>query len=87
MIHWLPVTDKLQAGPGQRLFILPWYLANHLKVMDIKNMINSVYNGFYRKFNEEENFPEMAGQKIRAYFDFDIEEHEAFKDEICLVCS
>lgn len=29
------------------------------------------YNGFYRKFNENENFPEFAGRKIRAYFDFD----------------
>lgn len=29
------------------------------------------YNGFYRKFNEYENFPEMAGREIRAYFNFD----------------
>ncbi len=29
-----------------------------------------IYNGFYRKFNEEENFPEMAGRDIRAYFKF-----------------
>lgn len=29
------------------------------------------YNGFYRKFNENENFPEFAGRQIRAYFDFD----------------
>ncbi len=34
------------------------------------------YNGFYRKFNEEENFPEMAGKEIRAYFNFDTEENE-----------
>ena len=34
------------------------------------------YNGFYRKFNENENFPEFAGRKIRAYFDFDTSENQ-----------
>ena len=29
------------------------------------------YNGFYRRFDQEENFPEMAGRDIRAHFDFD----------------
>lgn len=29
-----------------------------------------VYKGFWRKFNQYENFPEMAGTQIRAYFDF-----------------
>ena len=28
------------------------------------------YNGFYRKFNEDQNFPERAGKEIRAYFNF-----------------
>ena len=35
------------------------------------------YNGFYRKFNENENFPEFAGRQIRAYFDFDTEANES----------
>lgn len=34
------------------------------------------YNGFYRKFDETKNFPEMAGKNMRAYFDFDVEEGE-----------
>ena len=34
------------------------------------------YKGFYRRFNEEENFPEMAGRKIRAYFNFNTEDAE-----------
>ncbi|MBN2174635.1 MAG: GH92 family glycosyl hydrolase [Bacteroidales bacterium] len=38
-----------------------------------------VYRGFYRKFNEEEKFPEMAGRQIRAHFDFKIEEHEQLR--------
>lgn len=29
------------------------------------------YNGFYRRFNEKENFPEMAGKNITAYFNFE----------------
>ncbi|MCF8367952.1 MAG: GH92 family glycosyl hydrolase [Bacteroidales bacterium] len=44
-----------------------------------KKYDESVYRGFYRKFNEEENFPEMAGRKIRAHFDFKIEEHQQLK--------
>lgn len=30
------------------------------------------YAGFYRRFDQESNFPEMAGREIRAYFDFGI---------------
>lgn len=26
------------------------------------------YKGFWRKFDESKNFPEMAGEKVRAYF-------------------
>lgn len=37
---------------------------------------NQVYRGFWRKFNQSENFPEIAGQKIRMHFDFDTEEGE-----------
>jgi predicted alpha-1,2-mannosidase len=29
-----------------------------------------IYNGFYRRFDEENNFPEMAGKNIRAWFSF-----------------
>ena len=28
------------------------------------------YNGFYRRFNESQNFPEMAGKDLRAWFSF-----------------
>jgi predicted alpha-1,2-mannosidase len=31
------------------------------------------YNGFYRRFDEKTNFPEMAGEDIRAWFDFDLD--------------
>ncbi|MGC4128403.1 MAG: GH92 family glycosyl hydrolase [Bergeyella sp.] len=35
-----------------------------------------VYRGFWRKWNQEDNFPEIAGKKIRMHFDFDTEENE-----------
>jgi predicted alpha-1,2-mannosidase len=44
----------------------------------------TVYRGFYRKFDEEHNFPEMAGHRIRVYFDFDIEEHQPLKVKFAL---
>lgn len=42
------------------------------------------YNGFYRKFDEEHNFPEMAGQDLRAYFDFDVTDGEAVEIKFAL---
>jgi len=35
-----------------------------------------LYDGFYRRFHQSENFPEMAGKNIRAYFNFDTQENE-----------
>ncbi len=51
-------------------FSKPFKSYGHKKYDDIQ------YNGFYRKFNESENFPEMAGKDIRAYFNFDTNEGE-----------
>ncbi|MBI9041480.1 GH92 family glycosyl hydrolase [Lutibacter sp.] len=49
-----------------------------------KKYDNVQYNGFYRRFNEEENFPEMAGKNIRAYFNFKTEENEKIKIKFAL---
>ncbi|SFS32338.1 GH92 family glycosyl hydrolase [Lutibacter maritimus] len=49
-----------------------------------KKYDNVQYNGFYRRFNEEENFPEMAGKNIRAYFNFDTVENEQIKIKFAL---
>ena len=49
-----------------------------------KKYDNSDYKGFYRRFNEEENFPEMAGKDIRAYFNFDTEKGEQIKMKFAL---
>ena len=36
-----------------------------------------VYKGFWGRFDQSNNFPEIAGKEIRAYFDFDFEDGEA----------
>jgi predicted alpha-1,2-mannosidase len=40
------------------------------KSWGFRNDEQPVYRGFWRKFNQQENFPEMAGKRIRAHFDF-----------------
>jgi len=52
------------------VFSKPFYQYGH------KKYDPSVYRGFYRKFDETRNFPEMAGKQIRAYFDFKMTEGE-----------
>jgi predicted alpha-1,2-mannosidase len=42
------------------------------------------YKGFYRRFNESENFPEMAGRLIRAYFNFKTSVNEKIKVKFAL---
>ena len=43
-----------------------------------------VYRGFWSKFDQTKNFPEMAGRKIRAYFDFKTSEGEKIKIKFAL---
>jgi predicted alpha-1,2-mannosidase len=49
-----------------------------------KNAEKVVYNGFWRKFKLENNFPEMGGTKITAFFDFDFEEGEQLEVKVAL---
>jgi predicted alpha-1,2-mannosidase len=42
-----------------------------------KKYDQSVYRGFWRKFDETKDFPEMAGHQIRTWFDFDVTAGEA----------
>ncbi|MCO6163458.1 GH92 family glycosyl hydrolase [Flavobacterium sp. NRK F7] len=43
-----------------------------------------VYRGFWRKFDQENNFPEIAGKKIRMFFDFNTEANEKIKIKFAL---
>jgi|SRR6218665_2367120 len=42
------------------------------------------YRGFWRKFDQDKNFPEIAGKQIRIYFDFDTGENEKIKIKFAL---
>lgn len=43
-----------------------------------------VYQGFWRKFDQTKNFPEMAGKQLRAYFDFKTMAGEKIKIKFAL---
>lgn len=45
---------------------------------------NQSYRGFWNKFNQNINFPEIAGKKIRLYFDFKTEDAEKIKIKFAL---
>ena len=42
------------------------------------------YNGFWGRFNQSENFPEIAGEKIKMYFDFDVKNQEKLQIKFAL---
>ena len=42
------------------------------------------YRGFWGKFNQDQNFPEVAGKKLKMYFDFDTQEGEKVKIKFAL---
>ncbi|MBT1689966.1 GH92 family glycosyl hydrolase [Dawidia soli] len=43
-----------------------------------------VYKGFWRKFDQEHNFPDLAGEQLRMYFDFKTTEGEKIKIKFAL---
>ncbi|HJN05788.1 MAG TPA: GH92 family glycosyl hydrolase, partial [Bacteroidales bacterium] len=45
---------------------------------------DETYDGFYRRFDQSENFPEMAGKDIRAYFNFNTEQDEKISIKFAL---
>ena len=49
-----------------------------------KKYNEETYDGFYRRFKQDENFPEMAGKDLRAYFNFDTEEGENIQMKFAL---
>jgi predicted alpha-1,2-mannosidase len=59
-------------------FSKPFYQYGH------QNQANDVYRGFWRKFDTNHNFPEMAGRQIRAYFDFKVAAGEKVKIKFAL---
>ena len=49
-----------------------------------KNDEKLVYKGFWRRFDEEHNFPEMAGKKLRTHFDFTTGDGEQIRIKFAL---
>ena len=49
-----------------------------------KDFKPSPYKGFWRKFDQTKNFPEMAGEQIRAHFDFKTAKDEKIKIKFAL---
>ncbi|WP_291912778.1 GH92 family glycosyl hydrolase [Chitinophaga sp. CB10] len=49
-----------------------------------QNYANNVYRGFWRKFDQTHNFPEMAGRQIRAWFDFNTTPGEQIKIKLAI---
>ncbi|HEV7644420.1 MAG TPA: GH92 family glycosyl hydrolase [Pyrinomonadaceae bacterium] len=49
-----------------------------------KNFGKEDYRGFWRKFDQSKNFPEMAGKQLRAYFDFKTSANEKIKIKFAL---
>ncbi len=43
-----------------------------------------VYKGFWGKFDQYNNFPEMAGSQLRAWFDFDVKAGESIQVKVAL---
>ncbi len=49
-----------------------------------KKYDDTPYGGFYRRFDQEHNFPEMGGRKIRAHFAFDVQPGDKLQVKVAL---
>ena len=49
-----------------------------------KKYNKETYDGFYRRFDQSNNFPEMAGKDIRAFFNFDTKDGEKINIKFAL---
>ena len=55
-----------------------------IKNYGYKDMQKILYNGFWRKFPVNKNFPEMAGRKVVSYFEFDTEANPEVEVKVAL---
>ena len=55
-----------------------------IKNYGYKDMQKILYNGFWRKFPVNKNFPEMAGRKVVSYFEFDTEANPELEVKVAL---
>ncbi len=55
-----------------------------IKNYGYKDLQKILYNGFWRKFPVNKNFPEMAGRKVVSYFEFDTEANPEVEVKVAL---
>ncbi len=74
-------NDTLVTGMRQtrgwartRMLYFAMVFSRPIRSYGLHNEEDVVYNGWWRKFNEDDNFPERAGRALKAYFDFDLGE-------------
>lgn len=59
-------------------------LSRKIKSYGYQDLKKPPYNGFWRKFPINKNFPEMAGRQLVAYFDFDAADGEVIEMKVAL---
>jgi predicted alpha-1,2-mannosidase len=62
-----------------RMIYFAMVLSKPISDYGYENAEEIIYRGFYRKFNEKENFPEMAGTNVKAWFRFNMMDGEQLK--------
>lgn len=67
-----------------RMIYFAMALSKPISSYGCENAEEIIYRGFYRKFNEKENFPEMAGTKVKAWFRFNMKAGEQLKVKFAL---
>jgi predicted alpha-1,2-mannosidase len=55
-----------------------------IKSYGCSNDKKEMYRGFWGKFNQKENFPDLAGRTLKLYFNFSTEENEKIKIKFAL---
>ena len=59
-------------------------LSKPMKSYGSVNEKREMYAGFWRKFNQKENFPDLAGRQLKLYFNFDTNNGEKIKMKFAL---
>ena len=59
-----------------RLLYFAMVFSKPIKSYGLHDDEKLIYKGFWRKWNQDENFPERAGQNVKAHFDFTTGEGE-----------
>lgn len=60
----------------ERYLYFAMALSKPMKTFGLYNDETLTYRGFWRKWNESDNFPERAGRRVKAHFDFETDEDE-----------